>query len=101
MSTSSGDAECTTWAAPFLYWVSEWGRILGKARGSSRQAGVSSPDLSSLPRHPPPLALTFVCASPLCSGRHDLAHMPLLIVLGNPWISGALGAFALLKPGRQ
>jgi Cu2+-exporting ATPase len=33
-------------------------------------------------------------------GYHGLAHGSLMTAMGNPWISGALGAFALLGPGR-
>jgi Cu2+-exporting ATPase len=33
-------------------------------------------------------------------GYHSLAHSPVMDVLGNPWVSGALGAAALLGPGR-
>lgn len=33
-------------------------------------------------------------------GYHSLAHSPVMEVLGNPLVSGALGALALLGPGR-
>jgi Cu+-exporting ATPase len=33
-------------------------------------------------------------------GYHSLAHGAMMTAMGNPWISGALGAFALLGPGR-
>ena len=44
----------------------------------------------------PPLAP--LC--PACSGFHEYAHSDLMMVMGNPWLSGALGALALLGPGR-
>jgi Cu+-exporting ATPase len=34
-------------------------------------------------------------------GLHSLAHSPILDALSNPLVSGVLGAFALLGPGRQ
>lgn len=34
-------------------------------------------------------------------GYHQFAHGPLMDALGSPGVSGALGAFALLGPGRQ
>lgn len=34
-------------------------------------------------------------------GLHSLAHSPVLDALSNPLVSGVLGAFALLGPGRQ
>jgi Cu2+-exporting ATPase len=33
-------------------------------------------------------------------GYHQFAHGPLMDALGSPAVSGALGAFALLGPGR-
>lgn len=33
-------------------------------------------------------------------GYHEVAHAPLLTLLADPRVSGALGAFALLGPGR-
>ena len=30
-----------------------------------------------------------------------MAHSDMMMMMGNPWFSGALGAFALLGPGRQ
>lgn len=33
-------------------------------------------------------------------GVHSVAHLPLLHAMGNPWVSGLLGAAALLGPGR-
>ena len=35
------------------------------------------------------------------AGYHQLAHAPLLTALSDPRVSGALGAFALLGPGRR
>ncbi|KAG2446299.1 hypothetical protein HXX76_000887 [Chlamydomonas incerta] len=35
------------------------------------------------------------------AGAHQLAHAPLLTALSDPRVSGALGAFALLGPGRR
>ncbi|EFJ44076.1 hypothetical protein VOLCADRAFT_95682 [Volvox carteri f. nagariensis] len=34
-------------------------------------------------------------------GYHEVAHAPLLAALADPRVSGALGAFALLGPGRR
>lgn len=34
-------------------------------------------------------------------GQHEVAHTPLLAALADPRVSGALGAFALLGPGRR
>lgn len=34
-------------------------------------------------------------------GRHEYAHGPLMVLMGSPAVSGALGAAALLGPGRQ
>ncbi|GLC60839.1 hypothetical protein PLESTB_001681900 [Pleodorina starrii] len=34
-------------------------------------------------------------------GHHEVAHAPLLAALADPRVSGALGAFALLGPGRR
>lgn len=34
-------------------------------------------------------------------GYHEVAHAPLLVALADPRVSGALGAFALLGPGRR
>ncbi|KAJ9513916.1 hypothetical protein QJQ45_020999 [Haematococcus lacustris] len=34
-------------------------------------------------------------------GQHELAHAPLLVLLGTPLVSGLLGAAALLGPGRE
>ncbi|KAG1665414.1 hypothetical protein FOA52_005756 [Chlamydomonas sp. UWO 241] len=34
-------------------------------------------------------------------GLHDLAHSDAMMAVGNPWLSGALGAVALLGPGRS
>lgn len=33
-------------------------------------------------------------------GYHSMAHGALMSTLGHPWISGLLGAFALVGPGR-
>ncbi len=33
-------------------------------------------------------------------GFHQYAHTDFMMVMGNPWLSGALGALALLGPGR-
>ncbi len=35
------------------------------------------------------------------AGQHEVAHAPLLAALADPRVSGALGAFALLGPGRR
>ncbi|GFR51779.1 hypothetical protein Agub_g14236, partial [Astrephomene gubernaculifera] len=35
------------------------------------------------------------------AGHHEVAHLPLLAALADPRVSGALGAFALLGPGRR
>jgi hypothetical protein len=34
-------------------------------------------------------------------GYHQFAHGAFMEAMGNPWVSGALGAFALLGPGRR
>ncbi|MEW5313105.1 MAG: hypothetical protein WDW38_004698 [Sanguina aurantia] len=34
-------------------------------------------------------------------GYHEVAHSPIMTMLSDPLVSGALGAFALLVPGRQ
>jgi Cu2+-exporting ATPase len=34
-------------------------------------------------------------------GYHQFAHTPFMTLMGNPVVSGALGAFALLGPGRR
>ena len=35
------------------------------------------------------------------AGFHGLAHGAFMGAMANPWLSGALGAFALLGPGRK
>ncbi|GAX72668.1 hypothetical protein CEUSTIGMA_g124.t1 [Chlamydomonas eustigma] len=34
-------------------------------------------------------------------GQHSYAHSSFMMVMGNPWLSGLLGAAALVGPGRQ
>lgn len=34
-------------------------------------------------------------------GLHEAARAPLLVALADPWVSGILGTFALLGPGRR
>lgn len=34
-------------------------------------------------------------------GYHSMAHGAIMTAMSNPWVSGVLGAFALLGPGRN
>ena len=44
--------------------------------------------------------LPYVVPVQCLRGLHEYAHSGIMMAIGNPWLSGALGALALMGPGR-